>query len=97
MSTILVPRPSQEYQLIEGVHFGGTEWGETCGTFISRVELQRKCTASPHCVGYSTRKYHSSTSIGENGFHPWCMKKTEASRAVPDHTHNYYRKIRRFG
>ena len=96
MSSILVPRPNQEYQLIEGVHFGG-ENIHACGTFISRVELQRKCTATPHCVGYSTRKYYNPTTIGENGFHPWCMKKTEGSRAFPDHTHKYYRKIRSFG
>ena len=88
----LGPIPNR-YQLETGVHYGGISIG-SCGTYNTRAELEAACTAEPYCVGYSTYQSQNTEAVAENGFYPWCLKKTEAKTSTVDATHNYYKKIR---
>ena len=88
----LGPIPNR-YQLETGVHYGGISIG-SCGTYNTRAELEAACTAEPYCVGYSTHQNQNTDAVAENGYYPWCLKKTEAKTSTVDATHNYYKKIR---
>ena len=76
------------------MHYGGSDIG-SCGYYTTRAALEAACTADPACVGYSTinRKGLVVRGVAENGFYPWCLKRTEDNSATVDATHNYYRKI----
>ena len=72
------------------MHYGGLGIGK-CGSYNTRVELEAACTADSNCIGYSTTNQNRG-GTPENGFYPWCLKRTEDSKTV-DATHNYYRKV----
>ena len=76
------------------MHYGGSDIG-SCGYYSIRAALEAACTANPACVGYSTinRRELVPGGVAENGFYPWCLKRTEGNSATVDATHNYYRKI----
>ena len=75
-----------------GVHYGGLSIGR-CGIYNTRVTLEGACSSDSSCVGYSTNKNVNTGAAAENGFYPWCLKRTEDKTATVDQNHNYYRKI----
>ena len=79
--------------------YGGENIGN-CGYYKTRAELETACTMDSTCIGYSVAKYFSTlalhSAVAENGFYPWCLKKTEGQRKI-DPSHNYYRKYPKIG
>ena len=73
-----------------------------CGLHKNRKSLERACTESYDCIGYSTistehpevkKLAYVKELEAENGFYPWCMKKTEGDYKA-DEQHNYYGRTR---
>jgi len=78
------------YNLEVGVTYGGENIGN-CGSYKTRAELETACTIDYTCIGYSTIRDHNTGAVAENGFYPWCLKKTEGQMKIQP-SHNYYRK-----
>ena len=73
-----------------------------CGLYRNRKALEMACTANYECIGYSTissehPKVKNLSYVeeleAENGFYPWCMKRTEDWYKA-DEQQNYYRRTR---
>ena len=79
------------YQFEREVTYGGANIGQ-CGAFKTRAELEAACTSNPDCVGYSTINDHNMGAVAENGYYPWCLKRSEDNMRKVKRTH-YYRKV----
>ena len=81
------------YRLEVGVTYGGGNIGN-CGSYKTPAEIETACNIDQTCIGYSTHRDLNTGAepFAENGFYPWCLKKTEGqTRIAPNQ--NYYRKI----
>ena len=62
-----------------------------CGSYKTRKALEHACSSDRFCAGYSTISYRNTKAVAEDGFYPWCLKRSLDKRSVPGN-HNFYRK-----
>ena len=75
-----------------GVNYDSKNIGK-CGKYKTRAALENACSADINCAGYSTISLsgYNKGGVAENGFYPWCLKRSLDKRYVPGN-HNFYRK-----
>ena len=80
------------YRLEVGVTYGGGNIGN-CGSYKTPAEIETACNNDQTCIGYSTHRDLNTGAepFAENGFYPWCLKKTEGQTRIVKNQ-NYYRK-----